>query len=209
MQTGVPEGYLSIYMMVNQENCYHLFYLFVIWAAVQLVHTCWAHQQCWAQAQGWRESESSRGPGQWRHYGEPAPSLLQWALGRGTFTVCVLSPFSLCCDDLLGLQGAFLRWSGLTSCPASHQRSLKMSSDGELLLSQESWLYAWIPLWKKVCFYAKTNSVTPVAAWQDPSFNPESSKLPDFLHIASISQDDVVQLFSHVQLFVTPWTVAL
>lgn len=51
VQTVVREDYLSLCMMVSQESLYHLFYLFVIWAAVQFVHTSWAHQQCWAQVQ--------------------------------------------------------------------------------------------------------------------------------------------------------------
>ena len=77
----------------------------------------------------------------------------------------------------------------LSTIPPKIVESLNMSSDGELFLSQGSWLHVWVPLWKKVHFYAKTNSVTLIAAWHDPSFNPGGSKLPDSLHIASIRMD--------------------
>ena len=209
MQTGVPEGYLSIYMMENQENCYHLFYLFVVWAAVQLVHTCWAHQQCWAQVQdrveAWKQQRpwpvetlwwaslkpTPVGPGVWHIYSvhaKPIQSVLWWSPRvAGSLSEMVWSDFLSTIPPKI-LEDVQWWWTP----PLPRKLTICLST-----------------FVKKFHFYAKTNSVTPVAAWRDPSFNPESSKLPDFLHIASISQDDIVQLFSHVPLFVTPWTVAL
>lgn len=208
MQTGVPEGYISLHDGESRELlplvlplchlscCATGTHLLSPWAMLSTGSRLvveWKKQRPWPVGTLWWASPkpAPAGPGVWHIYSvhaKPIPSVLWWSprVARSLSEMVWSDFLSSIPPKILG----DVQWWWTPSFPR------------KLIICLSTFV-------KKVRFYAKTNSVTPVAAWQDSSFNPESSKLPDFLHIASISQDDVVQLFSHVQFFVTPWTVAL